>query len=82
MFSAKTETEFRSLLQFRPKPKLLNSVTFWTQTFVLSREKNAGRQCHFKIWLDCHKCWGSSSIDLLSGGSSSAWESKEILEQF
>jgi hypothetical protein len=31
-FSAETEieTEFRPLLQFRPKPKLLNSVTFWT----------------------------------------------------
>jgi hypothetical protein len=53
-----------------------------TDLCVLSREKNAGRQCHFKIWLDCHKCWGSSSIDLLSGGSSCAWESKEILEQF
>jgi hypothetical protein len=34
-FSAETETEFRPLLQFRPKPKLLNSVTFWTQTFVI-----------------------------------------------
>jgi hypothetical protein len=22
---------------------------------VLSRAKNSGRQCHFKIWLDCHK---------------------------
>jgi hypothetical protein len=24
-------------------------------TYVLLREKNSGRQCHFKIWLDCHK---------------------------
>jgi hypothetical protein len=23
--------------------------------YVLSRAKNSGRQCHFKIWLDCHK---------------------------
>jgi hypothetical protein len=22
---------------------------------LLSRAKNSGRQCHFKIWLDCHK---------------------------
>jgi hypothetical protein len=22
---------------------------------VLSRAINFGRQCHFKIWLDCHK---------------------------
>jgi hypothetical protein len=22
---------------------------------VQSRAKNSGRQCHFKIWLDCHK---------------------------
>jgi hypothetical protein len=22
---------------------------------VMSRAKNSGRQCHFKIWLDCHK---------------------------
>jgi hypothetical protein len=22
---------------------------------VLSRAKNFGRQCHFKVWLDCHK---------------------------
>jgi hypothetical protein len=22
---------------------------------VLSRAKNSGRQCHFKIWLECHK---------------------------
>jgi hypothetical protein len=24
-------------------------------TYVLSRAINFGRQCHFKIWLDCHK---------------------------
>jgi hypothetical protein len=23
--------------------------------YVLSRAINFGRQCHFKIWLDCHK---------------------------
>jgi hypothetical protein len=23
--------------------------------YVLPRTKNSGRQCHFKIWLDCHK---------------------------
>jgi hypothetical protein len=23
--------------------------------YVLSRAINVGRQCHFKIWLDCHK---------------------------
>jgi hypothetical protein len=23
--------------------------------YVLSRAKNSGRQCHFKIWLECHK---------------------------
>jgi hypothetical protein len=23
--------------------------------YTLSRAKNSGRQCHFKIWLDCHK---------------------------
>jgi hypothetical protein len=23
--------------------------------FVLSRAINFGHQCHFKIWLDCHK---------------------------
>jgi hypothetical protein len=23
--------------------------------YVLLRAKNSGRQCHFKIWLDCHK---------------------------
>jgi hypothetical protein len=23
--------------------------------YLLSRAKNFGRQCHFKIWLDCHK---------------------------
>jgi hypothetical protein len=22
---------------------------------LLSRAKNSARQCHFKIWLDCHK---------------------------
>jgi hypothetical protein len=22
---------------------------------LLSRAKHSGRQCHFKIWLDCHK---------------------------
>jgi hypothetical protein len=22
---------------------------------VLSRVKNFGRQCHFQVWLDCHK---------------------------
>jgi hypothetical protein len=24
-------------------------------TYILSRAINFGRQCHFKIWLDCHK---------------------------
>jgi hypothetical protein len=24
-------------------------------SYVLSRAKNSGRQCYFKIWLDCHK---------------------------
>jgi hypothetical protein len=23
--------------------------------YVLSRAINFGRQCHFKIWLDCHR---------------------------
>jgi hypothetical protein len=23
--------------------------------FLLSRARNSDRQCHFKIWLDCHK---------------------------
>jgi hypothetical protein len=26
----------------------------WSRA-VLSRAINFGRQCHFKIWLDCHK---------------------------
>jgi hypothetical protein len=26
-----------------------------TRYIVLSRAINFGRQCHFKIWLDCHK---------------------------
>jgi hypothetical protein len=25
------------------------------QEYILSRAKNSGRQCHFKIWLDCHQ---------------------------
>jgi hypothetical protein len=25
------------------------------KSHVLSRAINFGRQCHFKIWLDCHK---------------------------
>jgi hypothetical protein len=29
--------------------------TLWLRGLVLSRAKNSGRQCHFKIWLDCHK---------------------------
>jgi hypothetical protein len=29
--------------------------TLWLRGLVLSRAKNFGRQCHFKIWLDCHK---------------------------
>jgi hypothetical protein len=28
---------------------------FFKLGYVLSRAKNSGRQCHFKIWLDCHK---------------------------
>jgi hypothetical protein len=23
--------------------------------YLLPRAKNSGRQCHFKVWLDCHK---------------------------
>jgi hypothetical protein len=24
-------------------------------SYLLSRAKNSGRQCHFKIWLHCHE---------------------------
>jgi hypothetical protein len=31
--------------------------------YLLSRAKNSGRQCHFKIWLDCHKFKKKSPSD-------------------
>jgi hypothetical protein len=30
-------------------------ITDTHERVVLLRAKNSGRQCHFKIWLDCHK---------------------------
>jgi hypothetical protein len=39
------------LLRFLRGQLLLNSASYQ----VLSRAINFGRQCHFKIWLDCHK---------------------------
>jgi hypothetical protein len=37
-----------------PLPDLLKSKQAFLD-HVLSRAINFGRQCHFKIWLDCHK---------------------------
>jgi hypothetical protein len=31
------------------------NVLFDVDHILLSRAKNSGRQCHFKVWLDCHK---------------------------
>jgi hypothetical protein len=33
----------------------MNTYHFLTASQILSRAINFGRQCHFKIWLDCHK---------------------------
>jgi hypothetical protein len=33
----------------------MNTYNFFTASQILSRAINFGRQCHFKIWLDCHK---------------------------
>jgi hypothetical protein len=30
-------------------------ITDTDERVVLLRAKNSGRQCQFKIWLDCHK---------------------------
>jgi hypothetical protein len=32
-----------------------SSRFFCNQLYVLSRAINFGRQCHFKIWLDCQQ---------------------------
>jgi hypothetical protein len=32
-----------------------SSILTLSDCHLLSRAKNSGRQCHFKIWLDCHK---------------------------
>jgi hypothetical protein len=37
------------------KVSIKECTVLWTVDYVLSRAKNSGRQCHFKIWLDCHK---------------------------
>jgi hypothetical protein len=34
---------------------ILKPITKIYEAIVLSRAKNSGRQCHFKIWLDGHK---------------------------
>jgi hypothetical protein len=36
-------------------PWIKGEPLVWDVTIVLSPAKNSGRQCHFKIWLDCHK---------------------------
>jgi hypothetical protein len=38
---------------YSDSPRLLCNQLYLVN--VLSRAKNSGRQCHFKIWLDCHK---------------------------
>jgi hypothetical protein len=43
-----------------PSALLLNAEPVYIRlrlyiVYLLSRAKNSGRQCHFKIWLDCHK---------------------------
>jgi hypothetical protein len=35
--------------------KIFWSPYFGHSTYLLSRAINFGRQCHFKMWLDCHK---------------------------
>jgi hypothetical protein len=35
--------------------KIFTANPFLFSEIVLSRAINFGRQCHFKIWLDCHK---------------------------
>jgi hypothetical protein len=39
--------------QFRHSGSLLSLVKY--SMYLLSRAKHYGRQCHLKIWLNCHK---------------------------
>jgi hypothetical protein len=34
---------------------ICTGIIIFIYTYILSRAMNFGRQCHFKIWLDCHK---------------------------
>jgi hypothetical protein len=40
---------------FFRKDFILQTIKLQKSVYVLSRAINFGRQCHFKIWLDCHK---------------------------
>jgi hypothetical protein len=44
---------FQVETNFIPKDKITTLKS--APEHVLSRAINFGRQCHFKIWLDCHK---------------------------
>jgi hypothetical protein len=49
------------------KRKIVSYVIFMKMKIwiylLLSQAKNSGRQCHFKIWLDCHKLKKNSLPD-------------------
>jgi hypothetical protein len=52
-FSNYVFTHFFEALHLSRGPRGL--INFKKIFIILSRAKNSGRQCHFKIWLDCHK---------------------------
>jgi hypothetical protein len=44
-----------SLIKFVMQPTIHRFLVCVLLIILLSRAINFGRQCHFKIWLDCHK---------------------------